>query len=258
MTLNAIRRILVKYRYSNFGPLLIAADAHKPSWRKTYFPPYKANRKEERDASDLDWPAIFNFFNQTKEDLKTYFPWPVIDLDGVEADDTIAYVCRIGGNHMIVSGDKDFRQLHSSMVYQHDLIGKRDIVEHDPEGFLFEHIIRGDRSDGIPNILSEDDTYLNKKRSRSITDGRMAFFKRNSATPERFNEIYYDAHRNFIRNTNLISLAHVPTEVNDAIYNEIQIAMEMAETNKTNRKLLDSFIALGLAELVTKMGDFKN
>ena len=39
--------------------------------------------------------------------------------------------------------------------------------------FLREQIIKGDRSDGVPNILSDDDIFLRDERQKPINKKRL-------------------------------------------------------------------------------------
>ncbi len=69
---------------------------------------------------------------------------------------------------IIISSDKDFIQLHNNIIDQYSPLTKKFITNIDPLQFLREHIIKGDRSDGVPNVLSADDTFVSDKRQKSI------------------------------------------------------------------------------------------
>ena len=110
MVLNTIRANKVKFGIT-FGEFVIACD-DKKLWRRDFFPYYKANRKKAREESDVDWPAIFNTLNKIKLELKEYFPYRVIQIEGAEADDIIGTIVHNYDDRiLILSGDKDFRQL---------------------------------------------------------------------------------------------------------------------------------------------------
>ena len=85
MILNSIRANKIKFG-SDYGELVIAADA-RTTWRREMFPYYKANRKKNRDASELNWTMIFESLHKIREELKANFPYRVIQFDGAEADD---------------------------------------------------------------------------------------------------------------------------------------------------------------------------
>ena len=172
MVLNSIRNF--KSRFSNYGELVICCD-DKNYWRKQMFPYYKANRKKSREASSLDWNMIFNTLSMIKEEVKENFPYVVLQVESAEADDLIATMVERYGNNgekiMIVSGDKDFAQLQRyKNVSQYSPITKKMIKVDDPMEYLFEHVIRGDSGDGVPNILSRDDVFVNGLRQKPLQE----------------------------------------------------------------------------------------
>ena len=79
MVLNTIRSL--KTKFSEYGELVIACD-DKQYWRRDYFPPYKGNRKRDREKSDIDWSSLFNVLNKLKQELKDHFPYRVIRVQG--------------------------------------------------------------------------------------------------------------------------------------------------------------------------------
>ena len=128
MIINNIRSHKVKF-HREFGDIVIACDSKK-YWRKQAFPYYKANRKKAREDSGFNWPFIFDAINLIKEELKTFFPYKVIEVEGAEADDVIASIVKWSVEHdvkehalfqepnptIIISGDHDFIQLQK---YKH-------------------------------------------------------------------------------------------------------------------------------------------
>ena len=136
----------------------------------TTFPNYKANRKKDRAATGHDWDLIFETLNDIRDELKAHFPYKVVDVYGAEADDIIAVLVRERADtkNVIISSDKDFIQLHSDKVLQYSPVTKKIVNGKEPVAYLREHILRGDRSDGIPNILSPDDTFTASKRQKPI------------------------------------------------------------------------------------------
>ena len=111
MILNSLRMYNKKYR-AEYGQMVLACDGFN-TWRKDFFPEYKAARKKNRSASDLDWTSIFESLNEVREEIKTNLPWKVIHMDGCEADDIIGALTvemsDFGGEDVvIISADKDF------------------------------------------------------------------------------------------------------------------------------------------------------
>ena len=129
------------------------------NWRKKVFPEYKAQRKSSRKQDDVDWKNIFGFFNKFILEMAKYFPFKVIKVKYAEADDIIGIICKnVSGNNqvVIISGDKDFRQLlNNDNIHMHDPIKKKRIKLEDYNNYLIKHILQGDNSDNIPDVKAE-------------------------------------------------------------------------------------------------------
>ena len=241
ITLNTIRSINVKFR-AEYGNLVIADDSTN-TWRKQFFPYYKASRKKSRDKSSVDWSKLFESMDVIKQELKQ-FPYKYLKIEETEADDIIGVLC----NHirdekiLIVSGDKDFKQLQiHDNVSQYDTVGKRWLVENDPVTFLKEHIIMGDRGDGIPNILSDDNTFVMNKRQKPLTKKRLDTLLKTDQSN----------HPNFIRNKTLIDLNETPQHLVDKILDRYR-----NETIGDRSNLMPFFMKHRLKLLMEKIGDF--
>ncbi len=248
VTLNKIRSLLNKFK-NEYGELVIACD-NRNYWRRKAFPYYKAARKKNRDKSPLDWPAIFVAMNAVRQELKEYFPYRVIDVDGAEADDVIAVLTEASGFEavLILSADKDFIQLHDRVgIRQYDPIRKRYVEHNNPEEYRLEHIIRGDSGDGIPNILSNDDCFVLGQRQSKVTAKRMATWAENGF------DFSYDQRllRNYERNKMLIDLREVPEDVKTRILEAYE-----SEAGKTRAKLFNYFIKFKLKNLTESISDF--
>ena len=164
MVLNSLRHYRTKFK-NEYGELIICCDNNK-NWRKDKFPEYKAHRKKNRDKSSLDWNNIFQSLNKVRNELKSVFPYLVVEVDGAEADDVIAILTEILEEKiLILSGDKDFCQLQKfEKVSQFSPMRKEYLNIENPEKFLKEQILRGDKGDGVPNFLSPDDTFVSGLR----------------------------------------------------------------------------------------------
>ena len=251
MVLNALRAYRTKF-HDEYGEMVIACD-NRNYWRKQYFPYYKANRKKSQESSELNWPAIHECMNKIRTELKEFFPYKVIDVESAEADDIIATLVDefsgFGGEPiLILSGDKDFIQLHTSAsVKQYDPVRKKWIKHDDPRQYLFEHIIKGDSGDGIPNILSDDDTLIvDSKRQKPV---RQKLIDELSRTKDVENE--KSLARNFNRNKTLIDLSMIPDEIRDKIKKEYY-----EQPPKDRSKLFNYFIANKLKNLMESIGEF--
>ena len=216
MILNSLRTYVKKFRDSH-GPEVIIACDNKKYWRRDIFPHYKASRKKMREASGHDWVSIFECLGKIKQELKDSSPYKVIDVDSCEADDIIAVLATkysATQKVMILSSDKDFAQLQKfPNVEQYSPILKKFIREPLPAAQLKQLIIRGDKGDGIPNILSADDCFITATRQKPITEAKIIKWM-NQQPSEFCNE---DMMRNFSRNENLIDLTMIPSTLKVAI-----------------------------------------
>ncbi len=249
--LNSIRN--VRSRHVNaFGPEFIIACDSRHYWRRDLFPYYKGNRDYSAE-SGIDWKALFEVTSTVKQELKTFFPYPVIEVPGAEADDIIGTFCHEHGNTaekiLIVADDKDFFQLHSYMnVQQYDpTIKKKMITVPNPERYLKEHIIRGDSGDGIPNILSDADTLMVKgKRQKPIRETKLKeWLTQNPTTWES------DMQKGWIRNQELIDLEFIPQDLRVSILQEHKY-----QSGKDRAQLMDFFIEKRLRNLLDSIQEF--
>jgi hypothetical protein len=247
--LNSIRGF--KSRFSEFDELIICCD-DKNYWRKKIFPYYKANRKKNREESKLDWTAIFDTLHIIKDEIKENLPYPVLQVESAEADDIIAAMVERYSSEkiMIVSGDKDFSQLQRyKNVSQYSPITKKFIKVGDPLSYLFEHIIRGDAGDGVPNILSNDDTFVAGNRQKPLTKKRVNVMLGDmlrGITP-----FDGEVKRNYLRNIQLIDLSRIPDEIRKEVIDRY------SNYERNNRsKLLGYFIKSRLKNLMTDIQEF--
>lgn len=252
MILNSLRSYRSKFR-DEYGELVIACD-NSNYWRKKIFPYYKANRKKSREKSDLDWKSIFDCMNMIRAELKEFFPYKVIDVESAEADDIIGTLVNNFGTELnsgepilILSGDKDFIQLHTyGNVKQYDPTRKKWITHKDPHMFLKEHIMKGDSSDGVPNILSSDNCFVVGDRQRPLTAKKIEQYMKVKPT-----ELETSIARNYFRNEQLIDLSHTPEEIRTKVMESYN-----AQSNKDRSKLMNYFIANKLRNLTEHIGDF--
>lgn len=178
MIINNIRLLRTRH-HTKYGELVLCYDNKTaPSWRKAIFPHYKAMRKERQ--SDFDWKKLYEFLEIIKDELKQNFPYHVHSIPEVEADDIIAVLAKNtpkGEQTLIVSNDGDFNQLICSYIHQYCPRSKELLIQA-PNQCLFFHVISGDASDGIPNILSPDDCFVTKTRQVPLTKKKIETFQR--------------------------------------------------------------------------------
>lgn len=216
MILNVIRTYVKKFKETH-GPEVVIACDNRNYWRRDFFPQYKASRKKNRDASGHDWTSIFDCLNKIKEELKECSPYKVIDVDTAEADDIIAVLAiqkAASEKVMILSSDKDFAQLQKyPNVEQYAPILKKFIKEPLPAVQLKQMIIRGDKGDGIPNILTQDNVFTDGGRQKPITEAKIINWL--NQKPEEF--CTDEMLRNYNRNEQLIDLTKVPETLQQTI-----------------------------------------
>ena len=252
--LNSLRMYNVKYR-EEYGRMIVCCDGG--SWRKDYYPEYKASRKKNRDADSKDWNSIFQTFTKVRQEISEHLPFDVIHEFGVEADDIIATLVKETqefGKHepvMIISSDKDFIQLHKyDNVKQYSPITRKMVTHENPINYLREHIFRGDSSDGVPNVLSSDDTFIDEdKKQTPLSKKKIELWMDNYNNLEEV--MPSQAYRNFQRNNKVINLDEIPEEVTDKImdkYNNIKPT--------PNMKALNYLIVNRLNMLTEQVGDF--
>lgn len=250
MVLNSIRSYNAKFK-AEYGEMVIACD-DKNYWRRQVFPYYKANRKKDREKSEIDWNAVFVILNKIREELKEYFPYRVIQVETAEADDVIATLVKEFGNTneklLIISGDKDFKQLQSYMnVKQYDPVRKRWLTEPNPDRYLREHIMRGDRGDGVPNFLSKDDTFVLNSRQKPLREDKLSVWL--DQAPEAFCD--ETMLRNYKRNQQLVDLSMIPDHIESQVIEQYN-----AQDGKGREKLFNYFIENKLKNLLTDIGTF--
>jgi len=250
MILNTIRTYVKKYK-SSHGPEVIIACDNKKFWRRDLFPNYKAGRKKAREASGHDWNSIFDCLHTIKDELKEHSPYKVVEVETCEADDIIAVISMKYSTTqkiMILSSDKDFAQLQKfKNIEQYSPILKRALIEPLPTVQLKQMIIRGDKSDGIPNILSNDDVFVEGIRQRPITEAKI--IKWLNQEPKEFcdDEMF----RNFLRNEMLIDLTKIPESLKERILEEY----DNAKSNN-RQKFMNYMIANRLKNLLEVIDEF--
>ena len=247
MILNSIRLYRTQFN-KEYGEVILTYDS-KHYWRREYFPNYKASRRKGRENDKEKWDAIFGVLNKIKSEFKDNLPYKYLEVYGAEADDIIATLCKTNQNEkiMIISGDKDFIQLHKyPSVKQYSPILKKFVKDHNPDTYIKEHILKGDTSDGVPNVLSPDNTFVDSIRQRPL--GRK---KIETWLDIHIDDLPEEVKRNYQRNDKLINLDNIPEELGK------EIMFEFKEAPCGDRsKLLNYFIQSRLKNLTNEIGEF--
>jgi len=249
--LNTLLEIQKKHNPSHIA---VAFDLSGSTFRHDIYPEYKANRDETPEPIRFSIPII--------KDLLKSFNIPILEMKGFEADDIIATLSKylqteetipagMNGmfeekqNVMIISSDKDFIQLQQyDNVKQFSPIAKKFITDKDPKSYLDEHILRGDKSDGIPNILSDDNVFVEERRQIPLTKKKIAELDMDNLSES--NNYRYS------RNKTLIDLSCIPERI------EEKILTEWKETDqcKSKKDMLNYFMKHRLKNLMEVIEEF--
>lgn len=217
--LNNLRSYRVKYPEHTYGGMVIACDSR--SWRRDVFPEYKAARTTSKIDDGKDWTEIFRILDVVTNDIRENFPYAVIRVDNAEADDIIGALVvhksepLTGEKIVIISADKDFIQLHhQGQVIQYSPMQQKMVKpESTSQRYAFEHLMKGDSGDGVPNVLSPDNSFTDKIRQTPMRKKLLDEWWNHkddlkAIMPE---EVF----RNYMRNREVIDLNRTPQKIKD-------------------------------------------
>lgn len=249
MVLNSYR-LLRKHFRAEYGELVICHDSSN-SWRKQYYSQYKANRAKAHDKSEFDWDMIYQILTKIRDEIRDTFPYKNMKVENTEADDIIAVLSQTYHTTekiLIISNDKDFQQLQRyPNISQYSTFKKKMLVCENPEFFLFEHVVRGDSGDGVPNILSDDDCFVNPdKRQNRLTQKTIDEIKSlTDISSSKFS-------RNWDRNRTLIDFEMIPDNIRSRILEEYQKPSLVSDRSK----VLSYMITNRLKNLIENIEEF--
>lgn len=236
------------WKYLMLNSLQKLRSKHKPnetiicfdsiSWREKFFPFYKARRKLKKKESDVDYAEFIEVIDEIKEDFETFFPYKVVKVKWAEADDIIGVLVRElkkdRDQIIIASRDKDFKQLLGPKVKLWDTVDWKWKTTDDPKTFLIKQILSGDSNDDVPNVKSDDDTF--------ITDGK----RQKACGPKTIDKILdqgikewvheNDLIKNYRRNKRLIQLS--PVSIPDKVWNAVVKTYEDCEDKQPNYMMI--------------------
>ena len=256
MVLSSLRLYRNKF-FKEYGELVICCD-DKDYWRKHRFPYYKASRKKDREQSSIDWNAVFTALNNIRDEIRENMPYKVVQVPHAEADDIIATLCDLHGvfktngespeQILILSGDKDFVQLQKYVnVDIYSPVQKKFNRVDNPERFLREHIMLGDRGDGVPNFLSPDDTFVEGKRQRPISRKKLSTWT--ELDPKDFCD--EKMLRGYMRNKALVDLSEIPPDIKSQILHTFHNVQTAPRSN-----IINYFMAKRLKKLMENVQAF--
>ena len=228
-------------------------------WRKNVASYYKASRKKARDKLEYNFELIFAAMAEIKNELIENFPYIVMDIPGMEADDHIGILTRYFQSKsvkvLITSSDGDFAQLHDyKLLKQWSPIQKKWVKpKHgSAKNDLLVKCFKGDKKDGIANYRAVSDHYARDDVGRvpSITESLLQSLLKASENELQLmlTEVEYARYE---ENRKLLDFALIPKEYSDAIikhYNDYMIA--------PRSKIYPFFIKKGLSKLMPDVSEF--
>ena len=90
------------------------------------------------------------------------------------------------------------------------------VKDDNPVKYIFEHILKGDASDGVPNVLSPDDCLVNSVRQSPMTKKKLAEWWENRADLK--SVMPTEVFRNYMRNREMIDLHRTPKHMVEINY----------------------------------------
>jgi hypothetical protein len=254
MILNSLRMYNMKYR-NDYGQLVLVCDGGA-QWRREIYPLYKAHREKGREESGMDWNELFGILNTVQKEIEENLPFKVVQVMGMEADDIIAALCEKTqefGQHeevMIISADRDFIQLQKyPNVRQYSPMVKALVKEKNPIRYLQEKILRGDGGDGVPNVLSPDDTFTSGARQKTLHSKKIDAWIAEWNNLEKVMDAETYAH--FLRNRSMIDMDYIPAHKKTEAINTFEAA-------KTTSNILSYLISKRCTQLIECAEEFKS
>lgn len=263
MILNSIRSHQHKNR-SKYGQLVICADGQQ-NWRRDVFPEYKAARRKGKNESPVDWSFVYEVLGETLNDFRDNFPYPILHHPKAEGDDCIAIATAYAKKHMvksvglfeesepilIIASDKDYLQLQKlGGVDQYSPMKKGMLKSSDPTRDLMEKILCGDAGDGVPNILSDDDTFIVEgKRQKPFKKSRIEEFLK-ASDPEKACQSQTEL-RNFQRNRQVISFDYIPEYISVDVIEQLKPQLN----KKPNRMAIMNYLVTNRMKELLKVVD---
>ena len=254
MILNSIRMYRQKFQ-NEYGEVVIVADG-AGNWRRDVFPQYKYKRRKNREESSIDWNEAFRTINMVRDEIRDHFPYKVMHMPKCEADDVIAKLAletQEFGKHepvMIISADHDFIQLHKyDNIKQYSPMLKKFVKDKNPRLYSMTHIFKGDGGDGVPNVLSDDNVFVDERRQTPVTKKKLDVWLEAEDLQKVMGDTIY---RNYLRNKKMIDLTETP----DAIKEEIINSFESQDPKKNKGKVFPYLVQKRCKRLVECVQEF--
>ena len=224
---------------SEYGHVVICCDS-KSNWRREVFPYYKQRRRDKRDNDEKNWNNIFDMFSVVKSNFKQNLQETVLEIDGLEGDDLIALGTKMINKrpHLIISSDKDMTQLTFQAGVKMFHVLHQEFAEFDERAFILQ-ILKGDRSDGVPSILCEDNHFVDENAPRKALTKKYTDAV-STTTEEEIRRVFIDHPdlekivEHFKRNRLLIDLDYIPEKYKLIFKTEFMAAYNSQKNNNSD------------------------
>uniref|UniRef100_A0AAU8HXT5 Exonuclease n=1 Tax=Rhizobium phage LG08 TaxID=3129229 RepID=A0AAU8HXT5_9CAUD len=257
LLLGKLRQINTEFR-GKYGELILCAD-HR-SFRFDVFPEYKYRRRKKREAEEvLEGSIIQQVFEEIHsmwDILHDEQVYRTIKCYGAEGDDVMAVLAQeTPGPNLVVSADKDMAQLtRFNHIQVYNPIKK--VMADNGKDYYRLLTLTGDPGDDVPNILSDDDTFVDPNKKQRTLSAKMKAQLMAAVDVEdeilRTNFKHLPASevlRNYKRNKALVDLTQTPKEVKDKIMTEYNKEIRRGDVN-------NMLIRLRQGQYVQKAEDF--
>lgn len=226
---------------------VILCQEGKKNWRYEIFDAYKSNRKEEKAKAKLDFDTFYPVADAFCEKLRQYIPNIYqLKVEGSEGDDLVAVLTKnLTPKYEVicVSTDRDFYQLLKYDGYkQYHPIKRQFVHVVNPERYLLEKVVVGDKGDGIPHIKPR----VSVKTAADIVENGLEDW---------LNEQTDEVKANFERNKKLIDFDYIPVHVQLKIMEEFK---KLRFSSMNMRDMSEFLMAAGLANKFDKVPEYAN
>ena len=141
----------------------------------------------------------------------------------------------------LIITDNGFKKKYNSVM----VMGQRVIAV---SNFVREHILKGDRGDGIPNFLSPDNTFAAGERQKVLNSKKLQEWIGQDAEVFCTNDTML---RGYKRNQMLVDFDYIPNEIQSKIVSAFEDTKPAPK-----EKMLTYFIDKGLKVMIESINDF--
>ncbi len=246
---HAMSKILLNFVakvYRNSGHVILAVD--DGTWRKQYYPYYKARRAMQKQTSDFPYEAFVECMENALDVIRNNTKGvDVVKIRGVEGDDIIGCLSPVFAPCNIHSTDQDLLQIQGHFpeltIKQFSPKDGKEITPVSKNYDIIDHIIRGDAGDDIPNVLSDDKCFVDKVRQVPMIKARYeelyAKFSDANFDLESLEDVLKSR---YIRNRLMVDLRYIPNEIVDKIFS---VYGAISETPRT-QTLFENLTKIGI------------